>query len=106
MSELIQEILQDIYKFDPSLMSKENQLVTIIETLIDLKPDTTVDDEFKNDLRSKILNKIDELNLSEKTLNKSNTKSLMYRSRYFFSGVLLSSLVFAFVIMIFQKDFT
>lgn len=105
MSQIIQEILEDIYKFDPSLMSKENQLINIIETLIDLKPDTTVDEKFKSDLKMKIMEKIDEMNMYENSAILSNKKSLLYTSRYFFSGVVLSSLVFTLILVVFSKRF-
>jgi Ca-activated chloride channel family protein len=57
MNKLIKEILADLYEIDPGLAEKEEELKKIIEKLLSSKPDVTMDDNFKAELRQKILNR-------------------------------------------------
>ena len=54
---MVKDILNDIYKIDPSLKERENDLIKIIKGLLELKPDVKIDDSFKNSLRNQVLEK-------------------------------------------------
>jgi len=54
----IQKILEDIYRMDPSLKNKESEIVKVIDELVAAKPDTKFDENFKQQLRAKIMQKI------------------------------------------------
>ncbi len=58
MKNLINEILQDLYKLDPDLMKKEKQIKDIIEDMISSKPKVEIDEVFKNQLKNLILQEI------------------------------------------------
>ncbi|MBN2443035.1 MAG: VWA domain-containing protein [Spirochaetales bacterium] len=55
MSIIIEDILRDLYEIDPELAEKEEELKKIIDKLLSSKPDVTMDEGFKSELRSKIL---------------------------------------------------
>lgn len=54
----IEKILLDIYALQPSLKEDESELRKIIEEIIILKPDTKFDQQFYNQLKSKIMDKV------------------------------------------------
>lgn len=58
MNPEIQKILADLYQIDSSLKSQENEIVKIINELIAAKPDTKFDENFKQQLRARIMKKI------------------------------------------------
>lgn len=53
----IEEILKDLYKIDPSLMKEEVQLKKIIHELLSSRPEAEMDEEFRKELKEKILTK-------------------------------------------------
>lgn len=87
MNPKIKEILEELYQLDDTLKQKENQLIEIIEKMMESKPSIEIDQEFKKELRIKIMT---ELNSSkEKWFNFSWIKYLMT----FLSWVVVVSLV-------------
>jgi len=55
MNKNIKEILEELYIMDPSLKEKEKQLEKIISKMLMIKPDVKIDENFKKELRKKIL---------------------------------------------------
>jgi len=51
----IDNILQEIYKIDSSLKSKEAELKKIINFILESKPDVEINQEFINDLKNKLI---------------------------------------------------
>lgn len=58
MEKHIQQILEDIYQYDSSLKDRESELISIIQEILMLKPDTKFDDVFREQLRARLMNKI------------------------------------------------
>lgn len=74
MQNLIDEILQDLYKLDPDLMKKEQKIKSLIEEMISSKPAVQIDETFKNQLKNLILQ---EISSSKKVVkNKQNNNFL------------------------------
>lgn len=55
MKNDIRAILDDLYALDPSLHSKESELVPLLVSLLKVKPDAAVDEEFLANLRSRLI---------------------------------------------------
>ena len=55
MDEKIREILEDVYKLDPSLREKENELMGILSDVLRSRPDMHPDADFVRELRAKLL---------------------------------------------------
>ncbi len=51
----IQIILDDLYKIDPSLKVHQPELIKLIEELIKAKPDVLINEQFRQELKQKIL---------------------------------------------------
>lgn len=58
MKKEIQSILQELYGSDKNLIEKEEELIKIINSMIDLKPNVKIDENFKEELRQKIAKEI------------------------------------------------
>ncbi len=56
----INEILQDLYRIDPSLRNEEAELKKLIDELIKSRPDAEPDAEFKARLKSELISKMEE----------------------------------------------
>lgn len=54
----VQDILNDIYALDPSLRSREEEILKIINQLISSKPEAEFDAAFKEELRAELLAKM------------------------------------------------
>lgn len=50
----IENILEEIYKIEPALKNREEELIKIINSLIDLKPEIKIDENFILSLKSKL----------------------------------------------------
>jgi hypothetical protein len=61
MKKNIQIILDDLYKIDPSLKKMEADLKKIITSLVSIKPEVRMDEDFRAKLRDQILSRIEEL---------------------------------------------
>ena len=55
MNNKIDEIIEELYKLDPSLKSSGQNLRVIVAELLASKPDVTLDHDFVKNLRSKLL---------------------------------------------------
>jgi len=55
MKKYLKDILEDVYMSDPSLKDRERELVRIIESLVERRPEAAMREEFREDLRRKIL---------------------------------------------------
>jgi hypothetical protein len=55
MNEKINQILQELYKYDSEFMKHENQLKPILEQLLKNRPDTQFDPAFAESLRKRLL---------------------------------------------------
>ena len=55
MEPLIKEILADLYRVDPELKSREAELVKLVSRLLASRPDTDLDENFKRELRERLL---------------------------------------------------
>jgi hypothetical protein len=58
MKKQIESILQELYGVDSELKNREEELIQIIDSMINLKPNVKIDEKFKEELRQKIAKKI------------------------------------------------
>lgn len=58
MEKNIKNILSELYEIDESLKDKEEELIKIIKTMINLRPNIKIDENFKSQLRTQISEKI------------------------------------------------
>ncbi|MDD2515892.1 MAG: hypothetical protein PHF46_01365 [Candidatus Gracilibacteria bacterium] len=87
----IQAMLQELYKIDPKLQSEEGKLKSIIEKMIEIRPNTRFDEKFRLELRNKIIEEI------HNTRRKKEQKKILFDIGYFVSGLALASFVFMIV---------
>jgi hypothetical protein len=82
MEKHIQQILNDIYQFEPSLKSREQELVGIIQEILMLKPETKFDESFRQQLRARLMNRIahtePKRSWFDAIINATNMKRLNY----------------------------
>src|SRR3989344_1631258 len=50
----IETILEEIYKIEPALKNREGELIKIINSLIELKPEVKIDEDFIINLKSRL----------------------------------------------------
>jgi len=55
MNQHVTDILQDLYRLDPELKKDEERIVRIIDKLLAARPETGFDENFRRELRSKVL---------------------------------------------------
>lgn len=55
MSPNVKTLLEELYLLEPSLREKEDQIVRIIENMQKNRPNIVINEEFKNELRAKLL---------------------------------------------------
>ncbi|MEK7575657.1 MAG: beta-propeller domain-containing protein [Patescibacteria group bacterium] len=53
----VEEILNELYSIEPSLRDKEAEVKKIVQTLLESRPEITIDENFINQLREKLLKK-------------------------------------------------
>jgi hypothetical protein len=58
MKKQIENILQELYGVDSELKNREEELIQIIDSMINLKPNVKIDENFKQELRQKIAKEI------------------------------------------------
>ncbi len=82
MEKNIENILKELYQIDESLKEKEQELIKIINAMLRLKPNIKIDENFKNELKKQISEKI----TSEKLKNyrKSNKPNFWQILTYIF----------------------
>ena len=55
MQTNVKTLLEELYLLEPSLREKEEQIVHIIENMQKNRPNIVINEEFKNELRAKLL---------------------------------------------------
>ena len=70
MQANIQTLLEELYLLEPSLREKEDQIVHIIENMQKNRPNIVINEEFKNELRTKIMTELKN-STSQKLQNKN-----------------------------------
>lgn len=58
MNNKILQILDELYQIDSSLRNKEEELIKVIAKMIDGKPETHFNENFKNELKEKIIQQL------------------------------------------------
>ncbi len=58
MRKQIENILQELYGIDWELKNREEELIQIIDSMINLKPNVKIDENFKEELRKRIMKEI------------------------------------------------
>ena len=88
MSPNVKTLLEELYLLEPSLREKEDQIVLIIENMQKNRPNIVINEEFKNELRTKIM-----IELKNSTSQKSQNKNQNWNWWWIFAG--LSTTAFA-----------
>lgn len=70
MSPNVKTLLEELYLLEPSLREKEDQIVHIIENMQKNRPNIVINEEFKNELRTKIMTELKD-STSQKLQNKN-----------------------------------
>lgn len=78
----IKTLLEDLYKTDPSLRERENDLIKIVQAIASSKPDVKMDKTFLSSLRNELLNKAKTLS---KTMKLNDTLKPAPKARVSFS---------------------
>ncbi len=73
MKPEINEILNELYENDKSLKNKEKELINVISKMMDSKPNSKIDNDFKRELKTKVLNQ-----MNNKSTSFFNLASLKY----------------------------
>jgi hypothetical protein len=55
MSSIANELLEEILELEPSLQSKEKELILLIEKMLQSRPKAIIDEGFKKSLREELL---------------------------------------------------
>lgn len=100
MKKNIKMFLEELYEIDWSLQEKEQELTKLIETMMQLSPKVSMDENFKSQLRSQIAEKIDSEKL--KNYTQSSKPNILQIISYIFGWVWVA----AFWFFIFQENFT
>jgi glycine cleavage system protein P-like pyridoxal-binding family len=58
MEKNIQNILEELYLIDPTLREREKELKKIIHTMLEVRPNVEIDENFKENLKNKVFEKI------------------------------------------------
>ncbi|MBU1130877.1 hypothetical protein KJ840_01980 [Patescibacteria group bacterium] len=80
MNNEIQKILEDLYQIDKSFRKYEKQLIKIINELMVSRPETKFDENFRQELKTKLLYRAEELMKkgNKLTFNLMNLKNIYY----------------------------
>lgn len=70
MSPNVKTLLEELYLLEPSLREKEDQIIRIIENMQKNRPNIVINEEFKNELRTKIMTELKN-STSQKSQNKN-----------------------------------
>ena len=69
MNQERKNILEDLYQADPTLKKYEAQLIRLIETLLSVRPETQIDEKFRLELRTKLLQQAIEIKQKNSSQN-------------------------------------
>ena len=95
MDKDIKNILNELYEIDSSLKDKEKELVKIIQKMIEIRPNVKIDEDFKEQLRNTIIEKITSQKLEN--YKNGNKLNLFHIFAYIFGWVWV--LTFSFFII-------
>jgi hypothetical protein len=93
MNNQIQELLNELYQADPELKNQEAELIKIINFMLKEKPQTKFDDNFKLELRQRLLAKADELKEAKAPKQNFFIRLTMAQSAYALAGAVIILLV-------------
>lgn len=102
MDNKIKNILKDLYKIDPKLKTKEKEIISFVEFLLNSKPEIKLDQKFITDLHEKIKQEV-KLTKSIKKISFEN-KNNFFRNTAYFSFVLTFSFVFIVTFVYFYNQ--
>lgn len=102
MKKEVENILQELYVIDKSLKNKENELIKIINSMIDFKPNVKIDENFKNELRAKIVEQIKAKKLQKFNEEKNKLSLLQIFSYVFWTAWIAAFWFFMFKEVLFQ----
>ncbi len=90
----IEEILEELYLIDSNFRQYDGELKKLIKKLLAIKPDSKFDDNFKAELKIKLLKRIEEIKSQEK-IGISKFFDFLFNPKlsYAFSGAILSVLL-------------
>ena len=101
MNTKVKQILEDLYKIDPSLGEKEEELVKIINKFLESRPDTKFDKNFAKRLRGELLSKFSfaesKSTAWENILNFMSAKKLAYAAG---GSLIAASVIIAAAVML------
>ncbi|MCK4588792.1 hypothetical protein KAT60_03155, partial [Candidatus Woesebacteria bacterium] len=101
----IKDILEELYLIDSGFRQYEGDLRKLIEKLLVIRPDTKLDDNFKRELRVKLLKRIEEIR-SQKEMNIGRFLDFLFNPKfsYALSGAVLSLLLLIPVVYYVNKS--
>lgn len=94
MGKEVENILQELYEIDENLQKKEPELKKIIHSMLNLRPNITIDENFKYSLREQIQQKIN----SEKLHNFQKSQKNNFWTIFAYTFWTLGTLAFWFFI--------
>ena len=65
MEKIIKEILTDIYALDGNFRKYESELIGISKKLLAVRPEVQIDDQFRQELKQKVLTRFQELSVAK-----------------------------------------
>lgn len=98
MKKEVEQILSELYGIDENLKENEKELISIINSMINLKPNVKIDENFKNELRQKIIKEISVKKIQ--SFHWENKKASMFQ---IFSYVFWTAWVAAFWFFMFKE---
>lgn len=69
MSSHIKALLDELYELEPNLQNHENQIIEIIKKMQENHPQIVMDEQFKDELRRKVLAELRTAESSKKSIN-------------------------------------
>lgn len=93
MKKQIENILQELYGNDSELKNREEELIQIIDSMINLKPNVKIDENFKQELRQKIAKEIS-VKKMQVFQNERNKPSILQIFSYVFWTVWIAAFWF------------
>ncbi len=96
MENFYQSVLTELYQVDPDLKKFEKQLIILMKELINQKPDVSLDDDFRLQLKNHLLSQAIDLktnNLKIKNMNNFFWFNFSHRFTYAAIGVAVVTLV-------------
>ena len=103
MKKQIENILQELYGSDSELKNREEELIQIIDSMINLKPNVKIDENFKEELRQKIVKEISVKKIQNFNENKNKPSIFQIFSYVFWTVWITAFWFFMFKDTLFQN---